>query len=259
VNDGPRGTLSHLSTSHPHTAASSRERLANSRMPETMSDRPASASVLVVEDNDTTRSRMATVLRGHGYDVVEAMDGLQALQNVSRRPFDAILLDLVLPHVDGWQFRATQLRHPELASIPTVIVTVQPLREPDRYSLRTNEVLRKPFEDLALLQAVERACRTKQLLAPSPDTDAGALFWSRRGEIACGDHAPDATSLRWRDERWAAIPASAGQGRIVYRCQHCPGDGSPIDRSHRTLGRHGSSTPRATAEDARKGAGDPWE
>jgi CheY-like chemotaxis protein len=216
----------------------------------------ASASVLVVEDNETTRSRMTTVLRAHGYDVVEAKDGLDALQKVNRRSFDAILLDLVLPHVDGWQFRATQLRHPELASIPTVIVTVQPLREPERYSLRTNEVVRKPFEDAALVQAVERACRTRRPMAPIADVDAGGLFWSRRGEIACGDHAPDATSTRWRDERWAAIPASAAKGRIIYRCQHCPGDGSPIDRSHRTVGPHGSAPEMSDNDDQQRGSDD---
>jgi CheY-like chemotaxis protein len=220
---------------------------------------PTSASVLVVEDNDTTRSRMATVLRAHGYNVVEAMDGLEALQNVNRRRFDAILLDLVLPHVDGWQFRATQLRHPELASIPTVIVTVQPLREPERYSLRTSEVVRKPFEDAALLQAVERACRVRQPIAAIAHSDAGGLFWSRRGEIACGDHAPDATSPRWRDDRWAAIPATVAKGRIIYRCQHCPGDGSPIDRSHRTVGPHGSAPERSDHDDQPRGSDDPGE
>jgi len=198
------------------------------------------ASVLVVEDNDTTRRRMSNLLRASGYDVTEAVDGLDALRSVSARPFDAILLDLVLPNVDGWQFRATQLRHPEMASIPTVIVTVQPLRAPARYSLRTTDVVQKPFEDAHLLQAIERACRIRQPIRVARDPDAIGLFWSRRGEVACMDHAPDATSGRWHDERWAAIPAGLGSDRIVYRCQHCPGDASPIDRSRRSRGRKDS-------------------
>ena len=206
----------------------------------------AAAAVLVVEDNDTTRDRIATLLRSRGYEVAEAIDGLEALRKVSRRKFDAIVLDLVLPNVDGWQFRATQLGHPEMASIPTVIVSVQPLRAPARYSLRTTDVVQKPFEDANLLQAVERACQTRQPMRVAADRDAAnrdaiALFWSHRGEIACIDHAPDATSQRWRQERWASIPASTGERRVVYRCQHCPGDGSPIDRSRRTPGRSGSS------------------
>lgn len=190
-------------------------------------------SVLVVEDNEVTRNRMSSVLRAAGYEVSEAGDGLDALKQVSARRFDAILLDLILPHVDGWQFRATQLRHPELATIPTVIVTIQPLREPDRYSLRTTDVVHKPFEDVELLEAVQRACDQQQSPVHRTTTMPSRLFWSRRGEIACAEHAPEADSHRWRDERWAPIPPAPDSHRIVYQCQYCPGDGSPIDRSRR--------------------------
>ena len=198
-------------------------------------ERPSTArSVLVVENNDTTRDYISTLLRERGYEVTEAVDGLDALRKVSSRLFDAIVLDLVLPNVDGWQFRATQLRHPELATIPTVIVTVQPLREPDRYSLRTSDVVHKPFEDDELLQIIERACRQPQPARTTVKVDATGLFWSRHGEVACAGHAPEETSPRWREESWVAVPVDAGMGRIFYRCQHCPGDRSPIDRSRRT-------------------------
>jgi CheY-like chemotaxis protein len=194
----------------------------------------ATRSVLVVEDNDVTRDRMTSVLRAAGYDVTEATDGLDALKKVSGKRFDAILLDLIMPHVDGWQFRATQLRHPELATIPTVIVTIQPLREPDRYSLRTTDILHKPFEDAELLETIRGACGRPQTLFARSSGTASGLFWSRRGEIACAQHAPEADSERWRDERWAPIPPTADAHRIAYQCQHCPGDGSPLDRSRRT-------------------------
>ena len=202
----------------------------------------AGPSVLVVEDNDTTRRRIATLLRAHGYEVVEASDGLDALRKVSERRFYAIVLDLVLPKLDGWQFRAAQLRDPNIASVPTVILTVQSLRASDLYSLRTTESVQKPFEDAHLLQAVERACRTREFTRLTEETSLTGLFWSCRGEIACMDHAPDSTSDRWRQDRWAPIAARAIRRRIVYRCQHCPGDGSPLDRSRRMSDRRGSST-----------------
>lgn len=197
-------------------------------------------SILVVEDNDTTRQRIASFLGENGYQVREATDGLDALRKATAERFDAILLDLGLPNVDGWQFRATQLRHPELAHIPTIVVTVQPLRQPDRYALRITDVVQKPFEDSALLQAVERACRTRRPVCPSRTLETDTLFWSRHGQIACADHAPDATSEQWVAERWAPIPRSATNRRIVYQCQHCAGHGSPIDRSRRGPGRQGS-------------------
>jgi CheY-like chemotaxis protein len=193
--------------------------------------------VLIVEDAEPTRRRMTATLRAHGYDVVEAADGLKALKAVSSQRFDAILLDLIMPHVDGWQFRETQLRHPELAAIPTVIITVQPLREPERYALRTPNIIRKPFEDEELVAMVDRACATQRPVRPPP-VPAGAsgvsrLFWSRRGEIACALHAPAPDSARWTDEQWAPIPQNPGYQQIVYQCQYCPGHDGPIQRRAR--------------------------
>ena len=69
----------------------------------------SAASVLVVEDNDTTPASDREPAAGVGLPRDGATDGPDALQKVRDRPFDAILMDLVLPHVDGWQFRATQL------------------------------------------------------------------------------------------------------------------------------------------------------
>jgi CheY-like chemotaxis protein len=182
--------------------------------------------VLVVEDNETTRNRITTLLRRRGFDVVEATNGREALTTVVKRRFKAIVLDLLLPEVDGWQFRATQMTYPELARIPTVIVTVQRLREPARYALRAENVIHKPFEDEALLTVMERVCGITE---PPPAADSRpastslSLFWSRRGEVACRAHAPDVASTRWHDEQWAALPANAGNRRVLYQCQHCVG------------------------------------
>jgi CheY-like chemotaxis protein len=191
------------------------------------------AHLLVIEDVETTRRRLVDTLRGHGYQVDEAIDGLEALKKVSATRFDAILLDLVLPHVDGWQFRQTQLRHPELATIPTVVVTIRPLRDPERYVLRPSEVVQKPFEDAELLAAIGKACRTIRQPVPPQPTNTAQLFWSRRGEVACWSHAPLAESGRWHSEAWAAIPDGAGRGRIVYQCQHCPGAEGPVEHRKR--------------------------
>ena len=197
--------------------------------------------VLVVEDVDTTRRRICSALRAGGYQVEEAIDGLGAWRQLSTGHFDAILLDLVLPHLDGWQLRQMQLNKPELARIPTLIVTARELGQADRYALHARGVIQKPFEDGDLVATVADACRAAQAApAPGPSSRrraagrrAGAveeLFWSRRGEVACGAHAPAPASERWAAERWAAIPAGAGRDRVLYQCQHC--SGTPI--GHRT-------------------------
>jgi two-component system, chemotaxis family, chemotaxis protein CheY len=216
--------------------------------PDMMRERVAqSGAVLVVEDNGTTRDRIATVLREQGYEVVEAVDGLDAWQKLSGRRFDLILLDLIMPRVDGWQFRAEQLRHPLLASIPPVIVTVRPLVRADRYVLRITDVVQKPFQDRDVLEAIYRARCIHQRLPDGVNPDPGGLLWSRAGAIACAQHAPDAMSDRWRSEGWAPLPVHAAHGRITYRCQYCPGDGSPIVRSRRKV-RHRASLPSSRGQ-----------
>ena len=195
----------------------------------------ASGAILVVEDNDTTRQRISRLLEGRGFSVTQATNGRDALNKVVSRRFNAIVLDLLMPEVDGWQFRASQMAHPELARIPTVIVTVRPLREPARYALRADNVIHKPFDDDVLLGVVERACGVSQ---PTHDvaaeTSETALLWSRRGEVACASHAPEITSTRWRDEGWKAIPPRAGMGRVHYQCPQCAGTTTPIGHRQRT-------------------------
>ena len=191
--------------------------------------------VLVIEDTDTTRHRIAHTLRTHGYIVDESGDGLDALQKMSGNRFDAILLDLLLPRLDGWRFREVQLRHAELARIPTIVVTVRELREPDRYALRVADVVQKPFEDAALVRVVAKACGASSSTELSrPPQDAGQLFWSRRGEICCWEHTPKDDPHRWQREGWAAIPSAAAKHRIVYQCQRCPGRRGPIGHRRRS-------------------------
>jgi len=198
----------------------------------------------VVEDNDTTRHLLTEIFLRGGYHVDQASDGLSALKRATAVRYDAIVLDLVMPHLDGWQFRQTVLQHPELANIPTVIVTVRPLREEDRYALRTDYVIRKPFDAEGVPTVVKRACQRRRADEPLV-TDAVAalsaarveasptLVWSKRGEVACSLHAPRGTDERWAEEKWALIPPMAGKGRITYQCQHCASLKTPIQRGSR--------------------------
>lgn len=189
--------------------------------------------VLVVEDVETTRRRIAAVLRSRGYRVEEAANGAQGMRQLTTSKFDAILLDLVMPNVDGWQFRQAQLQHPELAAIPTIVVSAKPLSEVERYTLKASGFIRKPFEDDALVSTVANACAARPAAhVPAPtEQDGKALFWSKRGEIACAAHSPINDSERWLSEKWTAIPGGNSHKRILYQCQHCSGRG-PIH--HRT-------------------------
>src|SRR5512136_1149583 len=79
--------------------------------------------VLVVEDDRDMREALVEVLRLESYLVDAAGDGSQALELARRRHPDVILLDLMMPVMSGWEFRATQLQDERIAAIPVIVMS----------------------------------------------------------------------------------------------------------------------------------------
>lgn len=115
-------------------------------------------TILVVDDDDDVRAALAEVLAEEGYRVTGATNGREALDCMRKGPRpDVILLDMMMPVMDGWQFRAEQQRDPRLAAIPVVVLSASP-----QYATETLDCacsLRKPVELDLLLETVARLCR----------------------------------------------------------------------------------------------------
>jgi DNA-binding response OmpR family regulator len=79
--------------------------------------------VLVVEDDSPIRTLVAELLTDAGYDVIEAADGFEAVQELQRRRPDLIVLDLMLPGMSGWQFLERSREELERSGIPVVILS----------------------------------------------------------------------------------------------------------------------------------------
>ncbi len=111
--------------------------------------------VLVVDDDRAIRGFVAEVLQDEGYDVKTASDGSEALA-VSRewRP-DLIVLDLMMPNMDGWTFRARQRQVDALADVPVVVTSAATTLRTNRQVLEPCVLLAKPFELDDLIGAVE--------------------------------------------------------------------------------------------------------
>ena len=80
-------------------------------------------TVLVIEDEIAVSEVITAALEDEGYRVLTAGDGQDALQTVQREPPDAIVLDLRLPNVDGWQVVRWCLAHPATTAIPIIVVS----------------------------------------------------------------------------------------------------------------------------------------
>ncbi len=78
---------------------------------------------MVVEDDHLIREAIVEALDEEGFDVIEAANGREALDKLHARRASLVLLDLMMPVMDGWQFREEQLHDPELSTIPVVVLS----------------------------------------------------------------------------------------------------------------------------------------
>ena len=115
--------------------------------------------VLIVDDNGGTRESLILLLREEHYDVDGVENGREALR-VLREGYEAclIVLDLMMPVMDGWAFRVEQRRDPRIADIPVIILTasLNPAQEAARLGAVAG--LQKPLGVLKLVDMVGEYC-----------------------------------------------------------------------------------------------------
>ena len=112
--------------------------------------------VLVIEDDPSIRTLLATCLELEGFAVATASNGADGLDRIKAARPSLVLLDLMMPVMDGVQFRAAQLKDPEIASVPVVCISAIDDAEQRDGQLRAAAYITKPF-DLDRIMAVVRA------------------------------------------------------------------------------------------------------
>lgn len=124
-------------------------------------------TILIVEDDRDIRDVLADILVDEGYHVLLAEDGLEGLQRLRDGPQPAlILLDLMMPRMDGFQFRDEQRSRPEWRDIPVVLLTAGGDLPDKARKLDAADALRKPVKLESLLEMIDRF--TPPLRAPAP-------------------------------------------------------------------------------------------
>jgi adenylate cyclase len=123
------------------------------------------ASILVAEDDAVARATLAKGLQKEGHRVTTASDGRKALELLQTEAFDAVLLDIVMPEVDGFGVLAQMKADPQLLHLPVIVITsIDDVASAVRcIELGADDYLTKPF-DLILLRARLNAGLTKKRL-----------------------------------------------------------------------------------------------
>lgn len=134
----------------------------------------ATHAVLVVEDDEGVRTSLVELLESAGYRAAGARNGRDALACLEEVRPDLILLDMVMPVMDGFEFLARLRRDPRWAGIPLIITSELGEELRTTIDARGSRVLRivgfapKPFEPLVVVAQVREALRP-----PEEDGDAG--------------------------------------------------------------------------------------
>src|SRR5215471_1892152 len=119
--------------------------------------------LLLVEDDSELRNSLSELLETDGYEVLQASNGSEALDYLKTAPApDLILLDLMMPVKDGWQFRIEQKRDPAISSIPVVALSADDT--PKAAAIDAAAYLKKPFQYSALLDAIRRVIENRRLM-----------------------------------------------------------------------------------------------
>jgi CheY-like chemotaxis protein len=115
--------------------------------------------VLIVEDDYESRDQLAFLVRRRGCHVRTAADGAQALRELQHDPLPSlIILDLMMPVMDGWETRAALSANPAWANLPVVLLSGIDDIEDQVHALAAAGCLTKPIDLDALHAVIDRWC-----------------------------------------------------------------------------------------------------
>lgn len=121
------------------------------------------AQVLIVEDDPMALEALRTILEVEGYHIASVGNGREALNYLRKHePPSVILLDLLMPVMNGWEFRRHQKRDPTLALIPVIVCSGIDDIQAEAALIGADACLQKPIEPHDLTETVGRFCLAQE-------------------------------------------------------------------------------------------------
>jgi CheY-like chemotaxis protein len=146
--------------------------------------------ILVIDDSRVIRMRVRDMLPQGSFELIEAKDGVEGLDNIREKRPNLIMLDFLLPRMSGWEVFQEIQRQPDLQHIPLVLMSgrkeevTEKITEPFEYF----EFIQKPFEQKELIEAIKKAMAKAR--KPRPKA-AGAPVAASASAVAPGGASPE--------------------------------------------------------------------
>lgn len=127
-------------------------------------DAPAVAKqtyLLVVDDSPSVRRVVSGMLKAHGWETQTARDGVEALDVIARERPSAVLLDIEMPRMDGYELMATLRSDPQYRNLPLIVLTSRAAAKHQQRAtqLGANAYIVKPYQDEFLLSTISDLVR----------------------------------------------------------------------------------------------------
>ncbi|MCF8169219.1 MAG: response regulator [Rhodoferax sp.] len=117
--------------------------------------------ILAVDDSPSMRKMVTFTLTGAGYQVVEAVDGIDAFEKAQHQHFDLVLTDQNMPRMDGLSLTRKLREHPQFKTIPILMLTTESsdlMKQAGRAAGATGWLV-KPFDPARLLEVMKKVIR----------------------------------------------------------------------------------------------------
>lgn len=181
--------------------------------------------ILIAEDDDNTRKLMGIILKDHGYMPYMAADGIEALQIIDTQHIDLILMDVMMPRMDGYEL-TKQLRDHDY-QMPILMVSARQMPEDKRngFLAGTDDYITKPVDEEEMLLRIKALLRRSQIVSDHKlavgdvTLDYDSLTVTRKSSASSLSDPPDETMTLPQKEFYLLYKLLSYPDKIFTRIQ----------------------------------------
>lgn len=144
-------------------------------------------NIMIVEDDANQRKLMSTVLEQYGYNVIQATDGIDALDQLDKKHVDLIILDIMMPRMDG--FELTETLRQSGCNLPILMVTAKqsPVDKRKGFIIGTDDYMTKPVDEEEMVLRVGALLRRSKIVSEKKLTVGNTTLYYDSFTVVSGD------------------------------------------------------------------------